>query len=89
MSDTPKKKTTPAKKQAQKKTASPKGTGKPGRPKKEVAPKPEVAPKVEKEEITTTDFIAEPAKAPEKEVVIHATNVKKPSLRKRMLKWFK
>ena len=97
MSDTPKKKTsksTPAKKQAQKKPATAKGTGKPGRPKKVVAPTPDVEPKKVSESID--EFIDELQRIVEEDqpkqasdVVIHADNVKKPSLRKRMLKWFK
>lgn len=83
MSDTPKKKA-PAKKQAQKKTAPSKGTGKPGRPKKvqpaniEAKPKPEVDASPKEEQTPETN-----------QVVIHANDVKKPSLRKRMLSWFK
>jgi hypothetical protein len=82
MSETPKKKA-PAKKAPAKK-ATP---AKRGRPPKAVAPKPE---------ITTTDSIeespkvVEPTLAQKKDpVVVRANDVKKASLRKRMLKWFK
>jgi len=87
MSETPKKKT-PAKKQAQKKPATPKGTGKPGRPKKVVSST--VEPKPKAEETATKQTTSDPKPAPQKEqVVIHATSVKKRSLRERMMKWFK
>jgi hypothetical protein len=93
MSETPKKKpakSTPAKKQAQKKTAAPKGTGKPGRPKKVVDPQPKVISKDVEEFLDELErIVAEEEKLPESNVVIHADEVKKPSLRKRMLKWFK
>lgn len=89
MSDTPKKKT-PAKKQAQKKTAPAKGTGKPGRPKKVVAQEPVVASKDVEEFLDELEkVVSEGQPSPESDVVIHATDVKKPSLRKRMMKWFK
>ena len=89
MSDTPKKKT-PAKKQAQKKTAPAKGTGKPGRPKKAVAQEPQVIAKDVEEFLDELErVVAEEPATQGNEVVIHATDVKKPSLRKRMMKWFK
>lgn len=93
MSETPKKKaskSTPAKKQAQKKAT----TGKPGRPRKVVEPTPETVAKeeakvAEKATEEVTQSIVEEKVASANEVVIHAESVKKPSLRKRMLKWFK
>lgn len=89
MSDTPKKKA-PAKKQAQKKAAPVKGTGKPGRPKKVLAEEPKVVAKDVEEFLDELDrVVTEDASAKNSEVVIHADDVKKPSLRKRMLKWFK
>lgn len=94
MSDTPKKKapakSTPAKKQAQKKTAPAKGTGKPGRPKKVVAQEPQVIAKDVEEFLDELErVVTEDVKSAVNEVVIHADNIKKSSLRKRMLKWFK
>jgi hypothetical protein len=93
MSETPKKKpakSTPAKKQAQKKSANPKGTGKPGRPKKVVTPEPKVISKDVEEFLDELErVVAEDSVSSENDVVIHATSVKKESLRKRMLKWFK
>ena len=92
MSETPKKKpakSAPAKKQVQKK-ATPKGTGKPGRPKKAVAPKPEViAKEIEEFQDELQRIVEAKASTPENDVVIHASTVKKESLRKRMMKWFK
>lgn len=89
MSETPKKKTTkptPAKKQAQKKTT----TGKPGRPRKVAEPTPDAPAKQEiKSEEKVVEEVKASTPAPANEVVVHASNVKKPSLRKRMLKWFK
>lgn len=81
MSDTPKKKN-PSKAPA-KKTSTKSGTGKPGRPKKVATPPAEVKVKEE------TPIVAEPKPDPAPKVVVHANDVKKPSLRKRMLSWFK
>lgn len=94
MSDTPKKKTTKpvaAKKKQAQKSAQPKGTGKPGRPRKVVEPKPEPKEvhKDIQEFVDELDRIVKEEATPEKEVVIHPESVKKPSLRKRMLRWFK
>lgn len=97
MSDTPKKKTsksTPAKKQAQKKPAQPKGTGKPGRPRKVVEPKPEVTIKevvadVEQFLDQIERVVDEQVTKVQDNVVVHAESIKKISLRKRMMKWFK
>jgi hypothetical protein len=98
MSDTPKKKpakSTPAKKQAQKKPASAKsatgkGTGKPGRPKKVVEAKPETISKDVEEFLDELErVVAEEEATSKNDVVIHANDIKKISLRKRVLKWFK
>lgn len=94
MSDTPKKKTpakaTPAKKAAPKKTATTKGTGKPGRPKKVVAQEPQVIAKDVEEFLDELErVVAEKEVSAGSDVVIHATDVKKKSLRQRMMKWFK
>jgi hypothetical protein len=93
MSETPKKKTpakkAPAKKQGTKGTAPKKTTtGQRGRPRKVVATT-DVSDKVE---ATLDNALARAEKVIDKvadEVIIRANDVKKISLRKRMLKWFK
>ena len=98
MSETPKKKTSakkaqPAKKQGAKGTAASKTPAKRGRPKKVVATAGEAASKIEDAaESFVDELVREAEEAIDRvadEVIIRANDVKKISLRKRMLKWFK
>lgn len=93
MSDTPKKKT-PAKKATAKKKATPKSDApaKRGRPPKQVAYKPDAKDGDGDglvQDGTPFERMVAPKEEPKNPVVIHANDVKKASLRKRMMAWFK